>query len=60
MEGAGESGFPPSAAWASEVRREPRGDPEAGGVGVGGPDSQPFVARASARFGEFRFVVTFL
>ena len=31
----------------SEVRREPHGDPGAGVVGVGGPDSQPSVARAS-------------
>ena len=31
----------------SEVRREPHGDPGAGVVGVGEPDSEPSVARAS-------------
>ena len=37
---------PTLLARASEVRREPHGDPGAGGDGVGGPDSQ-LLARAS-------------
>ena len=49
----------------SEVRREPHGDPGAGVVGVGEPDSQPLLARESqlpcpppAGCGKFRLVVT--
>ena len=48
----------------SEVRREPHGDPGAGGDGVGEPDSQPLLARESklpcpppAGCGKFRLVV---
>ena len=55
-----------AARRASEVRQEPHGDPGAGGVGVGEPDSQPLLARESklpralsARFGKFRFLVFF-
>ena len=49
------------------MRQEPHGDPGAGGVGVGEPDSQPLLARESklpralsARYGKFRFLVFFV
>ena len=58
---------PGAFALPSGVRREPHGEPGAGEVGTGEPDSQALLARqietpsrAGARFGEFRFVVTFL